>query len=76
MYGERLDQLIPIQCACCQKWVAVRLDPDDLERHRTGGFVRRDGLPYLDASLRELFISRCCSDCWALLCPSSPLAYC
>jgi hypothetical protein len=81
MYGERLDRLVAIQCCVCLRWVAVRLDQDDLDRHvRGGGYVQhvfcdRSCKPYLSPAERELFISAVCGDCWALLCPSSPLAY-
>ena len=79
MYGEKL-QLITLRCPCCLKWVALRVDPEDVERHRKDGvyvqdaFVERAGKPYLSASERELFLT-VCSGCWDLLCPSSPLAY-
>jgi hypothetical protein len=73
MYGTNL-QLVTKQCCVCHKWIALWVDPDDLERHSAGlfaqlAFARRDGLTYLDASLRELFITGVCPDCWDLLCP-------
>lgn len=82
MYGTNL-QLVTRQCCVCQQWIALRVDPDDLERHAAGlvaqfAFARRDGVPYLDASLRELFITEVCPDCWDLLCPdpiADPIAY-
>lgn len=79
MFGEN-RKLIIIQCCVCKKHVALRIDPDDLERHLKGtyvqhAFVRRDGRPYLSPSERELFLSKCCPDCYALLCPSDPMAY-
>jgi hypothetical protein len=51
MFGEKL-QLITKQCCVCKKWTALRVDPDDLERHREGlfvqhAFVDRMGRPYL-----------------------------
>ena len=81
MFGENRNRLITIRCVCCQKWVALRVDPEDLERHVRGGvyvqhaFVVREGKPYLSPYSRELFISKCCRSCWHLLCPSDPLAY-
>ena len=81
MYGEKLDKLICVKCCICGRFTAIRLDPADLDRHVNGGvfvqfaFADRNGVPYLDAGLRELLISRVCPADWALLCPSSPLAY-
>jgi hypothetical protein len=72
---------VTIKCRRCRKWVAVRVDPDDLGRHLHHGFyvqhafVDRDGKPYLTSSERELFLSSLCSRCWDLLCPSDKLAY-
>ena len=65
----------------CRKWIALRADLADVERHRGGilvqdAFVDRHAKPYLSAAERELFISAVCGDCWPLLCPSDPLAYC
>ena len=80
MYGTNL-QLITLQCCVCQQWVALRVDPDDLDRYVKGGvfvqhaFVTRDGKPYLSASERELFITAVCGECYSLLCPSDRLAY-
>lgn len=79
MFGERL-QLITKQCCVCRKFVALRLDPEDLERHNEGvfvqhAFVNRLGAAYLTAAECELFVSGCCDSCWRMLCPSDPLAY-
>jgi hypothetical protein len=79
MFGEKL-QLITKQCCVCKKWTALRVDPDDLERHWKGlfvqhAFVDRMGRPYLTPGERELFLSECCGDCWHLLCPDDELAY-
>ena len=67
----------------CRKWVALRVDPDDLERHTKGMFVQFaftdcNGTPYLSPAERELFISACCGSCWDLLCAdptTHPMAY-
>ena len=72
MYGTNL-QLIVLRCCVCRKWIALRVDPDDLERHAHGMFVQfaftdRNGTPYLSSAERELFISACCGSCWDLLC--------
>jgi hypothetical protein len=80
MYGENLE-LITMRCCVCKRWFALRVDKDDLDRNLLDGvyvqnaFTNRAGKPYLDADQRELFISKLYSDCWALLCPSSRLAY-
>jgi hypothetical protein len=80
MHGKNLG-LITMQCTVCERWFTLRVDQDDLDRHLRHGvyvqyaFTNRDGKPYLDAAERELFISKVCSDCWALLCPSSRIAY-
>jgi hypothetical protein len=82
MHGAKLE-LITLRCVNCGKWVALRVDPDDLDRHLRHGvfvqdaFIDRDGTPYLSPSERELFpaCSGVCSSCWDLLCPSDKLAY-
>ena len=62
MLGQKL-KLITLLCCVCQKWTALRVDSDDLERHTKQGvfvqhaFVDRDGRPYLTAAERELFLS-------------------
>ena len=79
MFGEKLG-LMTIRCCVCRKWVALRVDPEDLRRHRCGvlvqdAFVGREGKPYLSSAERELFVSGVCGACWPLLCPADPLAY-
>jgi hypothetical protein len=79
MYGTNL-QVIALRCCVCRQWVALRVDPDDLERYVNGmlvqfAFTNRNGTPYLSPAERELFISACCGSCWSLLCPASPTAY-
>jgi hypothetical protein len=77
MYGKNL-QLITLRCGVCKRWVALRVDPDDLARHLHDGVLVQDALPYLDASTRELVLSAVCSRCWDLLCPNPtahPFAY-
>ena len=69
MFGEKLD-LITLQCCVCFKWTALRVDLEDLGRHREHGvyvqhaFVNRNGKPYLTAAERELFLPGCCNECW------------
>ena len=52
MFGEEL-KLITIQCSVCKQMIALRVDPEDLQRHREQGvyvqhaFVDRRGKPYL-----------------------------
>jgi hypothetical protein len=80
MYGQNLA-LVTMQCRVCKRWFALRIDQDDLDRHYGGvyvqhAFVRRDATAYLTPAELELFLSRCCASCWAVLCPSDPLAYC
>jgi hypothetical protein len=82
MYGTNL-QVIALRCCVCRQWVALRVDPDDLERYVNGmlvqfAFTKRNGTPYLSPAERELFISACCGSCWDLLCadPTTyPMAY-
>jgi hypothetical protein len=79
VFGEKL-KLITMQCCVCQRWIALRVDPEDVERHKHGvlvqhAFAARDGKAYLTAAERELFLSQCCNDCWHLLTESDPLAY-
>lgn len=71
------DHLELIQCVVCRKWYVVRVSSADLCRHHQGVFVQT-AFPYLEASLRELFISEVCPDCWSLLSPDQiahPTAY-
>ena len=76
MYGTNLE-LIVLRCCVCRRWVALRVDPDDLERHANGMYIQ-DACPYLPPELRELFISQTCGACWDLLSAdpiSHPFAY-
>jgi len=83
MHGSNLSTVIPLRCVVCRRFVAVRLDPDDLLRHRNGLFVQdaftnESGVPYLTPAERELFITAVCGSCWSLLCPdpiTRPTAY-
>ncbi len=82
MFGNNLEPFA-MQCVVCGTWIAMRLDADDLARHRAGvpvrfAFADRNGVPYLDAASRELWISGVCGSCWSLLCPDPtihPTAY-
>lgn len=78
MFGEN-RKLITLCCPVCMQHVALRADPEDVERHKCGVFVQnafadRNGVPYLNPSERELFLT-CCGACWSLLCSSNPLDY-
>lgn len=80
MYGENRHLLLTISCVTCGRWVALRVDVEDLARHEQGmlvqcAFAHRDGKPYLSPGSREMLISRVCSACWPLLCPDDPSAY-
>jgi len=81
MHGNHRNQMLTPRCVVCGKVVALRVDPEDSERWRSGGaliqdaFVDSTGVPYLDAAERELLISGTCGDCWKLLCPSDPARY-
>jgi hypothetical protein len=79
MHGQNKTKLILIRCHLCKRWVVVRVDPDDLQRHLDGVFVQfaftdKSGRPYLTAAERELFITACCGSCWDLLC-FDPIAH-
>jgi hypothetical protein len=75
MHGTNL-QLVTRRCCVCGTWFALRVDPDDLDRHPHDGVFVQFAFPYLTAAERELlFLSRVCGDCWPLICPSDPLAY-
>ena len=74
MHGTKLLTVIALRCVVCKKFVAMRVDPDDLRRHRNGmlvqdAFADSNGAPYLDAASREMLVSGVCGDCWILLCP-------
>jgi Na+-translocating ferredoxin:NAD+ oxidoreductase RnfC subunit len=81
VYGAKKTRLVTIRCACCRRWQAVRVDPEDLHAHKhhnvtaQDAFITKNGKPYLDCRERELFISAVCGDCYSLLCPSDRLAY-
>jgi hypothetical protein len=77
MYGTNL-QLVVLRCCVCRRWVALRVDPDDLNAHYYGGAYVQHALSYLNAADRELVYSRVCAACWDLLCPdpiTHPTAY-
>ena len=63
MFGEK-RKLMAVRCCVCRKWIALRVDPDDLERHRNKGvfvqraFVDRKGRPYRTPHQRELFLTK------------------
>ena len=73
MHGSNL-QLIVLRCCVCRRWVALRVDPDDVLAFNEGVYIQ-DACPYLRPELRELFISQTCGACWSRLCSSDPLAY-
>jgi len=80
MYGNQRTQLLTPRCGHCGKVVAVRVDPEDSERWRSGvlvqnAFADENGTPYLDAAQRELLISATCGSCWEKLCDPNPAAY-
>lgn len=80
MQGKNRNQLLTPRCGHCGKVVALRVDPEDVERWHSGvliqnAFADEAGTPYLSAASRELLISGTCGDCYANLCPSNPLAY-
>ncbi len=81
MFGTN-RRLMTRQCYVCKRHVAMRVDPDDVRRVVEEGvfvqhaFVDRNDKPYLTPSERELWVSSVCADCWSLLCPADPLAYC
>jgi hypothetical protein len=73
MHGTNLE-LIVLRCCVCRRWVALRVDLDDVLAFNEGMYIQ-DACPYLPPELRELFISQTCGDCWSRLCTSDPLAY-
>ncbi len=83
VYGTNRNQFLTPRCVVCGTVVALRVDPEDVERWRSGMFVQdafadESGTPYLDAASRELLISASCGDCYAKLCPNPnthPTAY-
>ena len=83
MQGRNLSTVITLRCVVWGRHVALRLDADDLERHRAGvlvqdAFADENGVPYLSAAERELFITATCGDCYALFSPDPivhPTAY-
>ena len=40
MFGENLEVTVVKRCLC-QKWVAVRVDPEDVERVRQGKLLHK-----------------------------------
>ena len=67
-------ELIVKRCVVCRRWIALRVDAEDLARHEKGVYVQ-DAMPYLPPQLRELWISGVCGECWPLLCGSNMLDY-
>ena len=78
MFGEKRDLVITRRCCVCLKHVALRVDAEDLDRHEKHGIFVQYAFPYLSAAEREIFpaCSGVCPDCYGLLCPSDPIAYC
>ena len=74
VYGTNRNQFLTPRCVVCGKVVALRVDPEDVERWHSGVFVQ-DAFAYLSAAERELLISATCEGCYRLLCPSGPRAY-
>lgn len=80
MYGE-CTQPAALRCVVCGRWVAMRVDPEDVRRHLEDemfvqdAFADRAGVPYLTPAEREMWVSGCCNECWTLLVPSDWLAY-
>jgi hypothetical protein len=79
MYGEKRE-LMTIQCATCNKLVAMEVDQEDVKRHTNGLFVQyafadRAGKSYLTPAEAEMWLSGVCGTCWPLLCPADPKAY-
>ena len=74
MHGDNLQPVLA-QCVVCKRFVATRVDPEDLARWRDG-VLAQDAMPYLSPADRELLcISNVCGECWILLCPAEPLEY-
>lgn len=74
MHGSNRE-LITVQCCVCKRWVALRVDKDDLAAVQHGKALIQDACPYLSADERELFLTGTCRACWDLLCPADRLAY-
>lgn len=68
MHGTNLTT-VAAQCVICKKFVAIRVDLEDLVLWRDGVLVQ-DAMPYLSPADRELLcLSNVCGTCWKLLCP-------
>jgi hypothetical protein len=75
--GNQRTQFLTPRCVVCGKVVALRVDPEDVERWRSGVFVQ-DAFAYLSAAEREMLISATCGDCYGRMCPNpntNPTAY-
>jgi hypothetical protein len=71
MYGEHTYPTT-MTCSECGEHITSMVDSEDVTRLREGmegaqAFANRDGVPYLDRTQRELFISGICAKCWAKL---------
>ena len=73
MFGTNRE-LTTVQCCVCKRFIALRVDRDDLARHQYGGVLIQDAFRYLDSGERELLLTATCPDCWARLCPD-PVAF-
>jgi len=77
MHGANLS-IVAVQCVVCKKFVAIRVDLEDLARWRAGAHAQ-DAMPYVSCADRELLcLSKVCPACWDLLCPdpiTHPTAY-
>jgi hypothetical protein len=84
LHGTNLTEVIALRCIACHKFVAMRVDPEDVQRRHADGvyvqhaFADHTGKSYLTPGEAEMWISGLCNECWTALCPNpalNPTAY-
>ena len=58
--------MIIVFCRDCGKEFRLKVQASDVEKWRNGAYVQV-AFPYLDASERELLISKTCGICWDVM---------
>lgn len=55
---------LKVKCRCCGSEHTIKVNLDDFEAWRNGDLLVQEAFPYLNASQRELLLTRTCQKCW------------
>lgn len=56
--------MVKIRCVFCGTVHTIEAPKDGLRKYETGEAYVQDCFPDMSPEIREMFISRMCSDCW------------